>query len=89
MFPNDVLDGYGVYTVKLDYTLYRETQLGSKTWSFTTGKGRTIQGLSSQYEEFMLNPGSKLPIEIVASYGEGTYELRKRRLPTLAVPLPV
>ncbi|SDK41850.1 S-layer homology domain-containing protein [Paenibacillus sp. OK060] len=73
LFPKEVLDGYSVYTVKLDYTLYKESQLRTKTWSFTTGKGRAIQGLSTQYDEFMLNPGSKLPIEIVASYGDGTY----------------
>ncbi|OAB27455.1 hypothetical protein PMSD_23400 [Paenibacillus macquariensis subsp. defensor] len=73
LFPKDVLDGYSVYTVKLDYTLYKESQLRSKTWSFTTGKGRTIKGLSAQYDELVLNPGSKLPIQIVASYDDGTF----------------
>ncbi|WP_236412980.1 CAP domain-containing protein [Paenibacillus sp. JJ-223] len=60
LFPKDVLDGYNVYTVKLDYRLYKESQLRSKTWSFTTGKGRAIKGLSAQYDEMVLNPGSKL-----------------------------
>lgn len=47
-YPKDVLDGYSVYTVKLDDTLYQESQLRSKTWSFTTGKWPTIYGLSAQ-----------------------------------------
>ncbi|SLK16166.1 MULTISPECIES: CAP domain-containing protein [unclassified Paenibacillus] len=73
LYPKDVLDGYSVYTVKLNYTLYKETQLHNKTWSFTTGKGRTMQGLSAQYDELVLNPGNKLPIQIVASYDDGTF----------------
>ncbi|MEW4425888.1 CAP domain-containing protein [Paenibacillus pabuli] len=73
LYPKDVLDGYSVYTVKLDYTLYKESQLRSKTWSFMTGKGRTIRGLSAQYDELVLNPGSKLPIQITASYDDGTF----------------
>ncbi|MBY0206782.1 hypothetical protein [Paenibacillus cucumis (ex Kampfer et al. 2016)] len=72
LFLKDVLDGYSVYTLKLNYTLNKETQIRSKTWSFTTGKGRTIQWLFAQYDEFMLHPGSKLPIKLVASYDDGT-----------------
>ncbi|MFB8374497.1 hypothetical protein [Paenibacillus taichungensis] len=45
----------------------RSRSIASKTWSFMTGKDRTIQGLSGQYDEFMLNPGSKLPMQIVTS----------------------
>lgn len=73
LYPKDVLDGYSVYTVKLDYTVYKETQVRSKTWSFTTGKGRTIEGLSAQYDELVLNPGSRIPLQAVASYDDGTY----------------
>ncbi|MEK4277654.1 CAP and S-layer homology domain-containing protein [Paenibacillus sp. FSL R7-0026] len=73
LYPKDVLDGYSVYKVKLNYTLYKETQLHSKTWSFTTGKGRTLKGLSAQYDELVLNPGNKLPIQIKASYDDGTF----------------
>ncbi|PIH61114.1 hypothetical protein CS562_01435 [Paenibacillus sp. LK1] len=40
---------------------------------FATGKGRTIQDLSAQYDELMMNPGSKLPLQIVASYDDGTF----------------
>lgn len=72
LYPKDILDGYSVYTVKLDYTLQDESQPRHKTWSFTTGKGRTIRKLSAKYKELVLNQGSKLPLEAVASYNDGT-----------------
>ncbi|WP_337035150.1 S-layer homology domain-containing protein [Paenibacillus illinoisensis] len=77
LYPKEVLDGYSVYTVKLDYTLYKESQVRSKSWSFTTGKGHTLQGLSAQYDELVLNQGSKLPIQVVASYDDGTFSTPK------------
>lgn len=77
LYPKDVLDGYSVYTVKFDYTLYKESQRRSKTWSFTTGKGNTMKGLSAQYDELVLNSGSKLPMQIVASYDDGTFATPK------------
>ncbi|MGF6352221.1 uncharacterized protein YkwD [Paenibacillus sp. 4624] len=77
LYPKDVLDGYSVYTVKFDYTLYKESQRRSKTWSFTTGKGNTMKGLSAQYDELVLNSGSKLPMQITASYDDGTFATPK------------
>lgn len=86
LVSEDVLNRYNVYTVKLDYKLYTESQLRSKTWSF---KNCTIQGLYAQYDELVLNPGNKLPMQIMAPYGDGTFAIPKKRPPTPAVRLPV
>ncbi|WP_172253755.1 CAP domain-containing protein [Saccharibacillus deserti] len=72
LYPKDILDGYSLYTVKLDYTVKGEPQPRSAAWSFTTGKGRTIEGLSAQYDELVLNPGGKLPLQVTARYNDGT-----------------
>ncbi|QYK67475.1 hypothetical protein [Paenibacillus sp. S02] len=32
-----------------------------------------MQGLYAQYDELVLNPGSKLPMKIVASYDDGIF----------------
>ncbi|OWA34139.1 hypothetical protein B9G55_17605 [Saccharibacillus sp. O16] len=73
LYPKDVLDGYSVYTVKLDYVLRDESQPRHKTWSFTTGKGRTLKKLSAQYNELVLNPGSKLPLQVIATYNDRSF----------------
>ncbi|NGZ75112.1 CAP domain-containing protein [Saccharibacillus alkalitolerans] len=80
LYPKEVLDGYSLYTVNLDYTVRDESQPRHKTWSFTTGKGREIQRLSAQYDELVVNPGSKLPLRIAARYNDGTSGIPKTAL---------
>ncbi|WP_172199830.1 CAP domain-containing protein [Saccharibacillus qingshengii] len=72
LYPKEILDGYSLYSVKLDYTVKGESQPRNRIWSFTTGKGRTLKRLSAQYDELVLNPGAKLPLQITARYTDGT-----------------
>lgn len=80
LYPEDVLDSYSLYTVTLNYVATGETQRRSKTWSFTTGRGPALNKLSAQYEELVMNPGSKLKIEAIAGYGDGTQRKPKETL---------
>ncbi|WP_336765716.1 S-layer homology domain-containing protein [Paenibacillus sp. USHLN196] len=71
LFPKDVLEGYQTYTVHLTYQAEGDATQSTKVWSFTTGKGHELVGLSSGMPEIMINEGSSLPLQINGTYNDG------------------
>lgn len=71
LFPKDVLEGYQTYTVHLTYQAKGDAAQSTKVWSFTTGKGHELVGLSSGMPEIMINEGSSLPLQINGTYNDG------------------
>ncbi|MBY9079208.1 S-layer homology domain-containing protein [Paenibacillus sp. HN-1] len=75
IFPKPILKGNHRYTVSLEYQVEGSADSLKKVWSFTTGKGHALTGLTPAYTEIVLNEGGQFQLQVEGGYDDGTTEL--------------
>jgi hypothetical protein len=71
-YPKSILKGFHTYTVSLKYQLEGSSEMLQHVWSFTTGKGNSLQGISFEHEEAVLNVGGSQAVKVIGLYNDGS-----------------
>lgn len=75
IFPKPILKGNHRYTVSLEYQVEGSADTLKKVWSFTTGQGHVLTGLTPAYKEIVINEGGQFQLQIEGGYDDGTTEV--------------